>query len=85
MNTADRWYTVESDIDARQTLTCNNIKAANITVYTVQVSTDGTPLSTLLQNCASSASDFFFLTSSSEIVTTFNSIGTNITNLYLSQ
>lgn len=85
LNTQDRWYSEESDIDARQTLTCNNIKAANITLYTVQVSTDGTALSTLLQNCASDSSKFFFLTSSSQIVTTFNQIGTNISQLYLSK
>ena len=85
LNTQDRWYSVQSDIDARQTLTCNNIKAANITIYTVQVSTDGTPVSPLLQSCASNSNDFFYLTSSNQIVTTFNQIGTNISNLYVAK
>ncbi len=85
LNTQDRWYSVQSDIDARQTLTCNNIKAANITIYTVQVSTDGTPVSPLLQSCASNSKDFFYLTSSNQIVTTFNQIGTNISNLYVAK
>ncbi len=84
LNTQDRWYYTQSSIDARQTMTCNNIKANNITLYTVQVSTDGTPLSTLLQQCASDSSKFFFLTSSNQIVTTFSTIGTNLTQLYLS-
>ena len=53
LNTQDRWYSNQSQIDARQTLTCNNIKAAGITLYTIQVSTDGTPTSPLLQQCAS--------------------------------
>ena len=33
--------------------TCANIKAAGITLYTIQVNTGGDPTSTLLQNCAS--------------------------------
>jgi hypothetical protein len=85
LNTQDRWYTSQSSIDARQTLTCANIKAAGITLYTVEVSTDGTPVSTLLQNCASDSTKFFYLTSSSEIVTTFNQIGTNLSNLYIAK
>jgi len=85
LNTQDRWYSVQSQIDARQTLTCNNIKAAGITLYTVQVSTDGTPVSPLLQQCASNSNDFFYLTSSNQIVTTFNQIGTNLSNLYVAK
>jgi Flp pilus assembly protein TadG len=85
LNTQDRWYSQQSSIDARQTLTCNNIKAAGIILYTVQVSTDGTPLSTLLQNCASDSSKFFFLTNSTQIVSTFSSIGTDLSQLYIAR
>jgi Flp pilus assembly protein TadG len=89
LNTQDRWYgdgyNTSTQVDARQTLTCSNIKAAGITLYTVQVSTDGTPVSTLLQQCASDSTKFFYLTSSSQIVTTFNQIGTNLSNLVLAQ
>jgi hypothetical protein len=35
LNTQDRWYTDQSSIDARQQMTCNNIKAAGITLYTI--------------------------------------------------
>ena len=83
LNTQDRWYTVQSQIDTRQQKTCDNIKAAGITIYTVQVNTDGDPTSTLLQNCASNSSKFFLLTSSQEIVATFNQIGTALSNLRL--
>ena len=85
LNTQDRWYTNASSIDARQQKTCDNVKAAGITIYTVQVNTGGDPTSTLLQNCASDPNKFFLLTSADAIVTTFNSIGTNLTQLYLSQ
>ena len=71
LNTQDRWYTSQSSIDARQQLTCNNIKAAGITLYTIQVNTGGDPTSTLLQNCASSSDKFFLLTQANQITATF--------------
>jgi Flp pilus assembly protein TadG len=83
LNTEDRWYTNASSIDARQKKTCDNIKAAGITIYTVQVNTDGDPTSTLLQGCASDPSKFFLLTSSAQIVATFGQIGTALSNLRL--
>jgi Flp pilus assembly protein TadG len=85
LNTENRWYTSQSSIDARQALTCANIKAAGITLYTIQVNTDGDPTSTLLQNCASSSDKFFLLTSANQIVTTFNAIGTNLSRLRISK
>jgi Flp pilus assembly protein TadG len=85
LNTQDRWYSNQSSIDARQQLTCSNIKAAGITVYTIQVNTDGDPTSTLLQDCASSSDKFYLLTSASQIVTTFQTIGTNLTQLRVAQ
>ena len=81
LNTEDRWYTSQSSIDTRQQKTCDNIKAAGITVYTVQVNTGNDATSTLLKNCASDASKFFLLTSSTQMVTTFNQIGTALSNL----
>jgi len=96
LNTQDRWYGNGSDtstqVDARMyngsgssaAGTCQNIKAAGINVYSVQVDTGGDPTSTLLQNCASNASQFFLLTSASQIVTTFNTIGTALSQLRVS-
>ncbi len=81
LNTEDRWYSKAASIDARQEITCNNIKASGITLYTVHVNTDGDPTSTLLQRCATSPDKFFTLTSANAIVTTFNQIGTALSNL----
>lgn len=81
LNTQDRWYSNQALIDARQTLTCTNIRNAGITLYTIQVNTGGDPTSTLLQQCANPASNFFLLTSASQIITTFNQIGTNLSKL----
>src|SRR5262249_53658799 len=87
LNTEDRWpdygngnsQASGNPIDARQATQCQNIKNATdskglamYTVYTIQVNTDGDPTSTVLQNCASSPDKFYMLTSSSQIVTTFN-------------
>jgi Flp pilus assembly protein TadG len=83
LNTQDRWYTNASSINARQQKTCDNLKAAGFTIYAVQVNTGGDPTSTLLQYCASDSSKFFLLTSATQIVTTFNQIGTALTNLRL--
>jgi hypothetical protein len=81
LNTEDRWYTSQNSIDTRQKMTCDNIKAAKITLYTIQVNTGGDPTSTMLQNCASSSDKSFLLTSASGIATVFNQIGTNLTKL----
>ena len=83
----------QASIDQRQQATCDNINAAKITLYTIQVNTGGDPTSTLLQNCAGDPiakkypdpSKFFLLTSSSEIVTVFNQIGTAITQLHIAK
>jgi hypothetical protein len=83
LNTQDRWYSQQSSIDARESLTCTNIKNAGILLYTVQVNTGGDPTSTLLQKCASDSSKFFLLTSAAEIVTTFNTISTELGRLYV--
>jgi hypothetical protein len=81
LNTQDRWYTSQNSIDNRQAMTCNNIKAAGMTLYTIQVNTGGDPTSSLLQTCASGSDKFFLLTSANQIVSTFQQIGTNLSNL----
>ena len=60
-NTQNRWYT-QRVVDRRaQQKACDNIKAANIKLYTVRVTSTATT-STLLQNCATNSSKFFLLT-----------------------
>src|SRR6185437_11162688 len=39
LNTQDRWYSSQGSIDTRQQKTCDNLNAAGITVYTIQVNT----------------------------------------------
>ena len=85
LNTQNRWSTTQSDIDDREAMTCANIKAANVDLYTIQVNTGGDPTSTLLQNCASSTDKFYLLTSADQMTATFNTIGTNLTKLRVAQ
>jgi Flp pilus assembly protein TadG len=96
LNTEDRWYGNGSSVstsvdnrmyDANGKGTCKNIKDTTInnkykiTLYTIHVNTDGDPTSMLLKNCASSADKFFVLTSANQIITTFDQIGTNLSQL----
>ncbi len=85
LNTRNRWYSNANQIDARQKMTCDNAKAAGITIYTIHVNTDGDPMSTLLQGCASSPDKFVMLTSASQMVSTFEKIGTALSNLRIAQ
>jgi von Willebrand factor type A domain len=85
LNTQDRWYGSDTDIDPRQAMTCQNVKDANIELYTIQVNTGGDPTSTMLQNCASSTDKFYLLTSADQMTATFNTIGTNLTKLRVAQ
>jgi Flp pilus assembly protein TadG len=89
LNTMDRWYgngsSYSSQVDARQKLLCDNIKATGITIYTVQVNTGGDPTSTILQSCASDAGKFFQLTSATQVISTFNTIGTALSDLRISK
>jgi Flp pilus assembly protein TadG len=86
LNTQDRWTgdgsNQDAGTDARMALACQNVKAAGITVYAVFVDLAGTQgNSTVLQNCASDSSKYFDLTTSADIITAFNQIGTQITQL----
>ena len=83
LNTQNRWYSNASQIDARQKILCDNAKAANITIYTIQVntSTPADPTSAVLQYCASGTDKFYLVTSASQTLSVFNSIGTSLAKL----
>jgi len=87
LNTQDRWYgngsTWSQAVDNRQALLCANVKAAGVTLYTIQVNTGGDPTSTILQSCASSSDKFFQLTTANQVISTFDAIGTSLSKLRL--
>jgi Flp pilus assembly protein TadG len=86
LNTQDRWSGDSNNqsppVDAREALVCTNMKAAGFIVYAVYVDLNGTQgNSAPLQACASDPSKYFDLTTSGQIITTLNAIGTQITQL----
>ncbi|QOG23147.1 MULTISPECIES: vWA domain-containing protein [Bradyrhizobium] len=81
LNTQNRWYNNASQIDARQKKLCDNAKAANITIYTVQVNTGHDATSSVLQYCASSSDKFYLVTSADQTVSVFKDIGTSLSKL----
>jgi Flp pilus assembly protein TadG len=85
LNTEDRWYTNQNQIDGREAMTCTNAKAAGIVIYTVQVNTGGDASSTVLKNCASGTDKFTEIKTANQLVSTFNSIGVALSNLRISQ
>jgi hypothetical protein len=90
LNTQDRWTgdgsNHDSSTDQREALVCTNMKAAGITIYAVYVDLNGTQgNSAPLQSCASGSGDYFDLTTSGEIITAFQQIATQITQLHVSK
>ena len=89
LNTENRWdgngSNQSPEVDARMSLACTNAKNAGLTVYTIHVNTNGDPTSTVLKNCASGPTNFFTVTSSGQLNTVFNQIGTQLSQLRISK
>ena len=94
LNTLDRWWgdgstegtTNDGYIDARMNSVCAAAKADGITVYSIYVNIGGTDgNSAPLQNCATDSTKYFALTTTSAVVTTFNQIAQQITNVRVSK
>lgn len=84
-NTENRFSTNKKTIDARQKLLCDNAKADGIQIFTIQVNTDGTATSDVMQYCATSSDKFFPTTSSSGIASAFQLIGGQLAQLRIAQ
>ena len=81
-NTENRYSSNQNAIDARTKKACDNVKAANITVYTVLVMEGN---ASLLRDCATKQDMYFGLTSANQLVGTFNTIGTNLAKLRIAK
>jgi hypothetical protein len=77
-NTQNRWSSSSSSIDARTSKVCDNIKTANIKLYTVRV-IDGNV--SLLQNCATKTSMYYDVQQAVQLNSVFSSIAQNLANL----
>ncbi|MEH2518294.1 Flp pilus assembly protein TadG [Bradyrhizobium sp. AZCC 1610] len=81
LNTQNRFTSNTSQIDARQKILCENAKAAEIAVYTVQVNTGGDAESTVLKQCASDANKFYHIKEAGQTASVFKSIGQSLAKL----
>lgn len=81
-NTQNRWTSSTSSIDTRTQKACDNIKAANIRIYTVRV-IDGN--ANLLRNCATNPTMYYDVDQASELDNVFSSIAQNLANLRIAQ
>lgn len=77
--------THDTYVDGRQRLLCDNIKADKVTVYSIQVNTDGDPESDVLKYCATSPENFFMLTSASQILSAFDQIAASLSKLRIAK
>ena len=85
LNTENRWYTNQNQVDGREAMTCTNAKAAGVVIYTVQVNTGGDPTQSVMRDCASGTDKFTEIKTANQLVSTFNSIGTALSNLRIAQ
>ena len=91
LNTQNRWYGNAAQIDARQKILCDNIKAVKdpktklsvYTIYTIQVNTGkpADPELTVLKNCATDDTKFYSITAVSQTAAVFSSIGSSLSKL----
>ena len=76
---------VTSSMNARALETCTNAKAAGITIYTIGLNSPNTTTTSMLTDCATAASYAYFPTSSSELVSVFTEIASQLANLRLAK
>lgn len=80
-NTQDRWYSNQSQIDARMQALCTASKATGIEIYTIRVLEGNEPL---LKGCASDAAHYFSITSASDLDPVFQKIAAQLVRLRIS-
>jgi Flp pilus assembly protein TadG len=81
-NTQNRWTSSSSSIDTRTSTVCDNIKAANIKIYTVRVINGN---AALLQNCATKPDMYYDVQQANQLDNVFSSIADNLAKLRLAK
>lgn len=81
-NTQNRWTNSQSDIDARTSLACANVKAANIKLYTIRVINGN---ASLLQGCATKPDMYYDVQNASDLNKVFTTIAQNLANLRIAK
>lgn len=76
---------VTAAMDTRTVETCANAKAAGITVYTIGLNSPNATTTAMLTACASSSAHDYFPTASSELISVFTEIASQLSNLRLAR
>lgn len=80
---------LQAEMNRRTELTCANAKAKGISIYTIGLSvnqtSNPTANTTMLKNCSSGDGYWYFPTQSSELVSVFTSIATQLSKLRLAK
>jgi hypothetical protein len=90
LNTMDRWYgngsAQSTSVNDRMSAACTNAKSQGFVIYTIFLDLNGTQGSSdTLQDCATDTSKYFDLTTTGSVITTFNNIAQQITQLRVAQ
>jgi hypothetical protein len=70
-------------MNSRTVETCNNAKASGITVYTIGLNPPNQTTRDVLTECATDEDHAYFPTASSELITVFTEIASQLANLRL--
>jgi Flp pilus assembly protein TadG len=81
-NTQNRYSTSQADIDTRTKMTCDNVKKANIKLYTIRVINGN---ASLLQTCASKSDMYYNVQDASQLNDVFTQIAKNLANLRIAK
>ena len=93
LNTLNRWWgdgstentTEDGYIDDRLKKACDAAKADSIVIYSIYLNVGGSGNSGPLEYCASDSTKYFPLNSTGAVVTAFQQIGKDITNVHVSR
>ena len=75
----------KTEINTRMANLCEAMKAQGILIFTILFQVNDTATETLYQNCATSSDHFFDADSNGELTSIFQTIGTELANLRLSE
>ena len=81
----DSTYEIRQEMDSRTAQTCENAKAAGITVFTIAFDVNDDDIEDLMEDCASGSNRYFLSPNPGDLEETFETIVNEITELRLSQ
>ena len=85
LTSPDTTHEIRQEMDSRTAETCENAKAAGITVFTIAFDVNDDDIEDLMEDCASGSNRYFLSPNPGDLEETFETIVNEITELRLSQ